>query len=99
MATINVEVAYALPDEQTIIPVAVEEGSSVGDIIRASGILERHPEIDLERQAVGIFSRISSQDEVPVDGDRIEIYRPLVADPKAMRKKRAEAAKARKQAG
>ena len=87
---IAVEVVYALPSEQRILPVRVPSGSTVARALRESGILERFPEIDLERTKLGIFGRRVSPQEVLRDGDRVEIYRELIADPKSARRKRAE---------
>nr|WP_024965434.1 RnfH family protein [Pantoea sp. IMH] len=92
MSDIAVEVVYALPDKQYLYTVNVEEGSTVEQAIRASGLLELRSDIDLSRNKVGIFSRtVKLQDEVQ-GGDRIEIYRPLIADPKELRRLRAERA-------
>lgn len=90
---VKIEVAFALPNKQSILQVTVEPGTTVKEAIKASGILERYREIDLEKNAVGIWSRACKLDTVPVDGDRIEIYRPLIADPKEARRLRAEKAK------
>lgn len=84
-----VEVAYATPDEQLILPLDVAPGSSVEEIIRRSGILERFPEIDLAVAKVGVFGKLTQLKATINAGDRIEIYRPLIADPKEARKKRA----------
>jgi uncharacterized protein len=97
--TIQVEVAYAKPDVQVIIPVAVEEGASIAVAIKRSGILERFPEIDLEQSKVGIFGKLSKQDTSLRAKDRVEIYRPLIADPKEVRKQRAAEGKAMKKGG
>jgi putative ubiquitin-RnfH superfamily antitoxin RatB of RatAB toxin-antitoxin module len=89
---IVVEVAYALPDKQYLYSVKVPEGSSVEQAIIASGLLEIRSDISLQQNKVGIFSRpVKLQDEVQ-SGDRIEIYRPLIADPKDLRRQRAERA-------
>ena len=92
---IHIEVAYALPQEQVIIPLEVEETPpiTVEDAIRRSGILERYPEIDLEVNKVGIFSKLAGLDQTLQPGDRVEIYRKLIADPKQARRQRAEKAK------
>ncbi len=90
---IRVEVAYALPTKQTIVDVSVPENTSVEDAIRASDILEQFPDIDLAKTKVGIWSRVVKLRDVLSEGDRIEIYRPLIADPKEIRKRRAEKAK------
>ncbi len=97
--TIQVEVAYARSDIQVIIPVAVEEGASLDIAIRRSGILERFPEIDLEKSKVGIFGKLSKMDTPLRAKDRVEIYRPLIADPKEVRARRAAEGKAMKKGG
>ncbi|NJC99372.1 RnfH family protein [Candidatus Erwinia dacicola] len=92
MPDIVVEVAYALPDKQYLYRVKVPEGSSVEQAIIASGLLEIRSDISLQENKVGIFSRpVKLHDEVQ-SGDRIEIYRPLIADPKDLRRQRAERA-------
>jgi len=85
----QVEVAYARPDRQILLPVEVAEGATVGEAIRASGILAKCPEIDLAAATVGIFSKPCTLDRRLRPGDRVEIYRPLVADPKEARRSRA----------
>ena len=85
----QVEVVFALPGEATVIPVVINTGSTIADAIRASGIQQLFPEIDIDSCRVGIFSRIKSPDDVVCEGDRIEIYRPLIADPKEARRRRA----------
>lgn len=91
---IHVEVVYALPHEQRVLKLVVEQSATVEEIIRTSGILQMYPEIDLTVNKVGIFSRNVKLDAKVRDKDRIEIYRPLLADPKEIRRKRAEQAKA-----
>ncbi|MDW8847031.1 RnfH family protein [Erwinia sp. P7711] len=92
MPDIAVEVVYALPEKQYLYTVNVEEGSTVEEAIKASGLLELRSDIDLAKNKVGIFSRpVKLGDEVQ-SGDRIEIYRPLLADPKELRRLRAERA-------
>ena len=90
---INIEVAYALPTKQTIVDIAIKEGTTVEDAIQASNILEQFPDIDLKSTKVGVWSRVVKLRDTLTDGDRIEIYRPLIADPKEIRKRRAEKAK------
>lgn len=90
---VRVEVAYAAAAEQAVIEVAVPAGSTVEDAIRASGILVRFPEIDIARQPVGIFGERVALTDAVRDGDRIEIYRALVADPKEARRRRARRGK------
>jgi putative ubiquitin-RnfH superfamily antitoxin RatB of RatAB toxin-antitoxin module len=84
-STIAIEVVYALPERQTLLKLDVTRGTTVGRALVASGILALHPEIDLVNQRVGIFGQFVENDHVLASGDRIEIYRPLVADPKASR--------------
>lgn len=86
---IRVEVAYARPDEQAVIPVEVEAGTSAREAVARSGILERFPEIDLDSSKLGIFGKLTKPDTVLRPGDRVEIYRPLIADPKEVRRRRA----------
>jgi putative ubiquitin-RnfH superfamily antitoxin RatB of RatAB toxin-antitoxin module len=86
----RVEVAYARPDAQFVVPLKVLPQTRLEDAIRRSGILEKCPEIDLAKYKVGIFGRISALDRVLRPGDRVEIYRSLIADPKQVRKKRAQ---------
>ncbi len=89
----NVEVVYALPKRQSLLTVNLPVGSTIRQAIERSGILSTYAEIDLTVNKVGIWSRTAKLDDVLVAGDRVEIYRPLIADPKDMRKKRAEKAK------
>jgi putative ubiquitin-RnfH superfamily antitoxin RatB of RatAB toxin-antitoxin module len=96
---INVEVAYARPDEQLIIKLEVPPGTTLREAIERSGILEQFGEIDLAEARVGIFGKLKKPDEVLRAGDRVEIYRPLIADPKEVRKQRAAAGKAMKKGG
>ena len=84
-----VEVAYARPDEQVIIPVEVEQDATVEEAVRRSGILERYPEIDLTVNKVGVFGKLGKPATVLQPRDRVEIYRALIADPKEVRKQRA----------
>ena len=89
-----VEVTYALPDKQSLISLEVEEGTTLKEAIEASGILETYGQIDLIRDKVGIFSKFAKLDTVLLEKDRVEIYRPLIADPKKVRKDRAAKGKA-----
>jgi uncharacterized protein len=91
--SISVEVVYGLPNKQTLLSCQVAQGCIVEQCILASGILSHYPEIDLSRNAVGIWNHAAKLTDILVDGDRIEIYRPLIADPKEVRKRRAEKAK------
>jgi len=93
---ISVEVVYALPEKQYLRYVKVEQGSTVEQAIKASGLLELRKEIDLSSNKVGIFSRPVKLSDRVDEGDRIEIYRPLIADPKELRRQRAERASSKK---
>jgi putative ubiquitin-RnfH superfamily antitoxin RatB of RatAB toxin-antitoxin module len=87
--TLHVEVAYALRERQALVAVEVEEGATIEEAIERSGILEAFPEIDLQQAKVGIFGRPVALDEQIRGGDRVEIYRPLIADPKEVRRRKA----------
>ena len=87
--TLTVEVACALPRRQLILVLQVDEGTTAEQAIRASGILEQFPEIDLESSKVGIFGKPCKLTHILHQGDRVEIYRPLIADPREIRKQRA----------
>ncbi|XTZ39369.1 RnfH family protein [Salmonella enterica] len=90
LGKIVVEVAYALPEKQYLQRVTLDEGATVEQAIRLSGLLELRDDIDLNINKVGIYSRpVKLKDQVS-DGDRVEIYRPLIADPKELRRQRAE---------
>lgn len=86
---IDVEVCYARPERQDLIELRVESGTTLKQAIEESGILQRFPEIDLAKNKVGVFARLASLDQPLRDGDRVEIYRPLLADPKEIRRQRA----------
>ena len=96
---IQVEVAYARRDAQALLSVTGDPGLTVREAIDRSGILGRFPEIDLAINKVGIFGKLTKLDQPLVSGDRVEIYRPLIADPTAQRKKRAAAGKAMRKGG
>ncbi len=85
----RVEVAYATPQAQTVLHVEVPAGSTVEEVIRVCGVLDRFPDFDLAHVAVGIFSERVALDTTVQDGDRVELYRPLIADPKEARRRRA----------
>ena len=96
---IMVEVAYALPETQVIIPLEVVQGASIEQAIKLSGVLDAFPEIDLAVNKVGIFSKLGKLDKILRDKDRVEIYRKLIADPKQVRKQRAAEGKKMKKGG
>jgi putative ubiquitin-RnfH superfamily antitoxin RatB of RatAB toxin-antitoxin module len=87
---IPVEVAYALHDEQVIIPLQVKAGTTLEQAIVQSGILERFPQIQLENDNVGIFGHAQPRDKVLSAKDRVEIYRPILCDPKEVRRQRGK---------
>ncbi|MCE9686609.1 MULTISPECIES: RnfH family protein [Shewanella] len=88
-----VDVVYALPTQQKVIRVTVSAGTSCIEAVRLSNMQQFFPEIDLETVKLGIFSRLVKHDEVLEPGQRVEIYRPLIADPKDVRRRRADKAK------
>lgn len=96
---IAVEVAYARPDVQVILPVQLPRGATVADALRESRVAERFPEIDLDTVKVGIFGKLTRLDTELRAKDRVEIYRPLIADPKEVRRQRAAAGKPMKKGG
>lgn len=96
---INIEVVYALPHEQTLLKLAVPEGTTLGEALRLSRIQDKYPEVDVDKGKFGIFGKLSKADTVLREHDRIEIYRPLIADPKEVRRKRAEEGKVMKKGG
>lgn len=96
---IKVEVAYALPDKQAIVEVEVAEGTTAMEAVEQSGITARFEGIDIENARLGIFGKVASNTQVLKAGERVEIYRPLIADPKEVRKARAARAKERRLAG
>lgn len=96
---IDVEVVYALPHEQTLLKVQVPQGATLTEAIQLSGILDKCPEIDLSSNKVGIYGKLSKPDVELRDRDRIEIYRPLIADPKEVRRQRAAEGKIMKKGG
>jgi len=94
--SINIEVAYALPEKQVIRAVNVDAGTTIGAAIVQSGIMMDFPDLELEDAKVGIFGKAAVMTTVLSDGDRVEIYRPLIADPKEVRRKRAAEGKVMK---
>lgn len=88
---IDVEVAYALPHKQKILSVTVAEGTTAKEAVELSGIVDEFPDLDIESAKMGIFGKAirTPDSEVIRAGDRIEIYRPLLIDPKAARANRA----------
>ncbi len=86
---IRVEVVYARPDQQALETIELEFGATLREAIERSGLLQRFPEIDLDANRVGRWNRAAELGDALRDGDRVEIYRPLLVDPKEMRRKRA----------
>jgi putative ubiquitin-RnfH superfamily antitoxin RatB of RatAB toxin-antitoxin module len=85
----RVEVAFATPERQLILPVEVPAGTSAIEAVRLSGIEEQFPEIDLAKNRMGVFGKLCKPERLLAPGDRVEIYRPLKADPKVVRRERA----------
>ncbi len=93
---IRIEVVYALRDEQALIALELEDGATARQAVERSGLVTRFPDIDPARMRVGIFGRAMEADTVLRDGDRVEIYRPLEADPKEARRARVGPRRPRK---
>ena len=87
---VRVQVCYALPDAVSLLTVDLDEGQTLEQAIHASGVLARHPEIDLSSLKIGVFGKLRQLSDLARAGDRIEIYRPLIADPKDSRRRRAQ---------
>ncbi len=96
-AFIDVEVAYAQPDCQVIVPLQVSAGISAGEAVRQSGLLERFPELDSRKLSIGVFGNAVSPCAPLAQGDRVEIYRPLQLDPKEARRLRAARSRGRQE--
>ena len=97
--TIHVEVVYALAERQEVAGLELPAGSTVGQAIEASGLLAKFPEIDLAKNKLGVYAKLAKVDTPLRDRDRVEIYRPLIADPKEVRKQRAAEGKVMKKGG
>ncbi len=85
----KITVCYARPDDIFLKTLEVTEGTTIAGAIEASGVLTRFPEIDLARNKVGLFGKLKPTGTIVRDGDRVEIYRPLQADPMESRRRRA----------
>jgi putative ubiquitin-RnfH superfamily antitoxin RatB of RatAB toxin-antitoxin module len=85
----EVEVVYALPEREDAVRLRLAPGATVADAVRASGILARHPEIDFAHSKLGVYGRLVTPQTRLADGDRVEVYRPLLIDPKEARRRRA----------
>lgn len=97
--TISVEVAYARPDEQVIFKLDVPVETTIRQAIELSGVLQRFPDIDIETAKTGVFGKLKKATQTLRAGDRVEIYRALIADPKEVRKQRAAQGKKMKKGG
>lgn len=95
----NIEVVYGYSDKQTLLKLDVDAATTIEEAIKASGILNQCDEIDLSVNKVGIFGKIAKLSATLAEGDRIEIYRPLIADPKEVRRRRAAEGKKMKKGG
>ena len=95
MARLRIEVVYARPEIQQVVLVELEEGACVVDAVRESRLGVLHPEIDAADPEVGIFGRRVAPETPLRDGDRVEIYRPLLIDPKTARRAKAQKRRAR----
>lgn len=89
MPGLSIEVVYALPSGEDAVTLMLGAGATALEAVHASGVLERHPEIDLGRQKIGIHGRVVAAQATLRDGDRVEIYRPLAVEPKEARRRRA----------
>ena len=83
----KIGIAYALPQRQAWFDIEIPDGATIQDAINRSGILKQFPEIDLEKNKIGVYGKVSKLDAVLNDGDRIEIYRPIICDPKTVPRK------------
>ncbi|MCP4414172.1 MAG: RnfH family protein [Gammaproteobacteria bacterium] len=95
---IIVEVAYAFPETQSLLSINVDEGCTAIEAVKLSGMADLYPDMDMEQLQLGIFSKSCTHEHILKAGERVEIYRPLIADPKEVRKKRAAEMAARKAA-
>ena len=86
---LKVEVVYALPAGEDCASVELAPGATALDAVRASGLLARHPEIDLRRCRLGVYGKVVAAEALLAGGERVEIYRPLAMDPKEARRRRA----------
>ncbi len=93
---ISIDVCYAMATKQEVVTVSLPAGSTLGDALEASGLLAKYPEIDVKKNKFGIWNKLAKVDAILRPRDRIEIYRPLIADPKEVRKQRAAEGKVMK---
>ena len=86
----KIEVIYALPERQELVTLDLPEGGTAQQAVEASGLLQKYPDIELGgRNKLGVFAKLVKADTVLRDRDRVEIYRPLIADPKEVRRQKA----------
>lgn len=97
--SIHIEVVYAKPERQELVRLKLPQGSTIQQAVETSGLLARCPEIELAKAKVGIFGKLARLDTALREKDRVEIYRPLIADPKEVRKQRAAEGKVMKKGG
>jgi putative ubiquitin-RnfH superfamily antitoxin RatB of RatAB toxin-antitoxin module len=93
---LNIEVCYALSGKQDVVRLKLPAGTTLQQSLEASGLLAKYPEIDPAKNKFGIWNKLSKLDTALRDQDRVEIYRPLIADPKEVRKQRAAEGKVMK---
>lgn len=89
-AMLTIEVVAALPDRQWLVELTVPAGTTAWQAVERSGLAERVPDYPFDRQRLGVFGQLCRPDQVLSDGDRVELYRPLKADPKEVRRQLAE---------
>ena len=94
--SLRVEVVYALAQQQPRVSLQLPAGATLRQAVEASGLLQKYPEIDLAKNKLGVFAKLSKPDTPLRNGDRVEIYRPLIADPKLVRQQRAAEGKVMK---
>ena len=94
--SMTIEVVYALAGKQELFTTKLPLGASAIEAVEASGVLKKYPEIDLSKNKLGVFAKLVKPDTPLRDRDRVEIYRPLIADPKEVRKQRAAQGKVMK---
>ena len=96
---INVEVAWASLERQEVVQLTLPTGTTLGEAVRVSGLAAKYPQIDVANGKFGIYGKLAKPDTELRERDRVEIYRPLIADPKEVRKQRAAAGKQMKKGG
>lgn len=94
--TLGIEVCYPLSQKQDVVKLKLPAGTTLQAAVEASGLLAKYPEIDLKKNKFGVWNKLAKLDAVLRDQDRVEIYRPLIADPKEVRKQRAAEGKVMK---